>query len=97
MTRPPPYIPKEKTCGPINWAAQKMIRFHQCVISPADGPRSHYNPSSSYYTLDAMKKYGFLQGFVMGCDRLMRENSDPWVYRTCRLEDGTVLKLDPVP
>ena len=83
--------------SPMNLAAQMIIRFHQTVISPADGPRSNYRPSSSQYALDAIRKYGFLKGFIMGCDRLMRENDDPWVYKKCRLSDGSILKKDPVP
>lgn len=73
-----------------------LIGFHQNVISPADGPRSHFLPSSSQYTLDAMRKYGFLQGYLLGCDRLMRENSDPWVYRTKLDGQENVMKWDPV-
>lgn len=75
----------------------KAIRFHQDVISPADGPRSHFIPSSSQYMYDAMKKYGFIQGFAMGCDRLMRENNDPWVYRKTKNGAGHPMKWDPVP
>ena len=56
--------------------AEAIIHFHQNVLSPVDGPRSHFQPSSSNYMLDAIHKYGFLQGFIMGCDRLMRENGD---------------------
>lgn len=77
--------------------AEAMIHFHQSTISPADGPRSSYFPSSSQYTLDAMRKYGFFKGYIMGCDRLMRENPEPWVYRTITLPDGTCMKWDPVP
>lgn len=73
------------------------IRFHQDVISPADGPRSHFIPSSSQYTLEAMNKYGFFQGVAMGCDRLMRENEDPWVYRKTLDSAGREMKWDPVP
>lgn len=76
--------------------AEKMIGFHQEVISPADGPRSHYLPSSSQYTLEAMRKHGFVQGYFMGCDRLMRENSEAWVYRTKVDASGYSMKLDPV-
>jgi uncharacterized protein len=77
--------------------AETMIRFHQEVISPADGPRSHFIPSSSQYTLNAMRKYGFFKGFTMGCDRLMRENNDAWVYRVTRNGSGMLMKYDPVP
>lgn len=74
-----------------------MIKFHQKVISPADGPRSNFYPCSSQYTLEAMRKYGFFQGFAMGCDRLMRENKDPWVYRVTVDREGIPIKYDPVP
>lgn len=77
--------------------AEMMIHFHQDIISPADGPRSNYIPSSSQYTLDAMRKYGFFQGFCMGCDRLMRENDDPWVYQMTLDRAGKIMKYDPVP
>lgn len=76
--------------------AEIMIGFHQSTISPADGPRSSYLPSSSQYTLDAMRKYGFYKGMMMGCDRLMRENSEEWVYRTLETPDGKSMKYDPV-
>lgn len=80
--------------GPI---AEVLIQFHQDVISPADGPRSHFLPSSSQYTLEAMRKYGFYRGFLMGCDRLTRENSEEWVYRLGKNSAGQLMKLDPVP
>lgn len=80
--------------GPM---AEVLISFHQEIISPADGPRSHFLPSSSQYTLEAMRKYGFATGFFLGCDRLMRENEEPWVYRTKILPNGKTIKLDPVP
>lgn len=73
-----------------------LIRFHQEVISPADGPRSHYIPSSSQYTYDAISRYGFFKGWILGCDRLMRENSAPWIYRTIVNPEGVLLKWDPV-
>ncbi len=74
-----------------------IIRFHQEVISPADGPRSHYIPSSSQYTLNAINKYGFFKGWAYGCDRLLRENDDPWVYKEVLTEEGYRLKWNPVP
>jgi len=75
----------------------RAIKFHQEIISPADGPRSHYIPSSSQYTLEAMRKHGFFQGYIMGCDRLMRENDEEWVYRKISDSRGCVMKSDPIP
>lgn len=81
---------------PLTSIAEVLIEFHQEVISPADGPRSNFIPSSSQYTLDAIRKYGFCQGVAMGCDRLMRENDDPWVYHYTRDGAGKLIKFDPV-
>lgn len=77
--------------------AECLIGFHQTVITPIDGPRSNYIPSSSQYTLDAMRKYGFFKGFTMGCDRLLRENEDPWIYPVVNDVHGYPMKYDPVP
>lgn len=90
--------PQEGCSSPsfLSQMGQKAIHFHQNVISPADGPRSHFIPSSSQYTLEAMKKYGFFKGYAMGCDRLMRENKEEWVYRKTRDSQGRIMKYDPV-
>lgn len=80
--------------SPLGYIAQGLILFHQRVISPVDGPRSHFRPSSSGYMLEAIKKHGFFKGYIMGCDRLLRENGDPWVYRTAVI-DGKIWKTDP--
>lgn len=108
LTQPGYYEPWGKDCGlkaPTPAAAKEkvsfatrvadaVIRFHQEVISPVDGPRSHYRPSSSQYMHQAMHNYGFMKGFIMGCDRLLRENDEEWVYRTIQI-DGKLFKYDP--
>jgi uncharacterized protein len=82
--------------SPLGRCADLLILFHQRVLTKADGPRSHFRPTSSRYMQLAIYRYGFLKGFMMGCDRLMRENGESWVYRT-RLIDGTCYQWDPVP
>ncbi|CCB85524.1 MULTISPECIES: membrane protein insertion efficiency factor YidD [Parachlamydia] len=94
IIRPPSVACKTPLLG---YVGEKVIQFHQEVISPADGPRSNFIPSSSQYMQQAMRKYGFFQGFAMGCDRLMRENDDEWVYPTTKNSAGNVMKWDPVP
>lgn len=74
--------------------ADLVIKFHQEVISPVDGPRSHYRPSSSEYMQQAIHNYGFIKGYIMGCDRLLRENDEEWVYRNIYYE-GKLYKYDP--
>ncbi len=91
------YIHKEKRkksrLSPMGYLALQAIAFHQNVITQIDGPRSHFRPSSSQYMKLAIQKYGFFKGFIMGCDRLLRENEDPWIYRTT-LCDGKLYKWD---
>lgn len=79
--------------SPLGQGMEKFIWFHQNIISPVDGPRSHFKPSSSGYMLEAIRTHGFFKGYIMGCDRLLRENDDPWVYRTA-LIDGKIWKVD---
>jgi len=74
-----------------------LIFFHQNILSQADGPRSHYLPSSSEYMLQAVRKYGLMRGFFLGCDRLLRETEDVWIYPLVRTKGGHTLKYDPVP
>lgn len=92
-------IASEPTRGSslLSQLGELAIRFHQEVISPADGPRSHFFPSSSQYTLEAMRSYGFFRGVLLGCDRLMRENEEAWLYPKAELSDRTVLKVDLLP
>ena len=80
--------------NPLVYGMDLIVQFHQNVISPVDGPRSNFRPTSARYMLLAMKRHGFIKGYLMGCDRLIRENSDPWVYRKKEI-DGVVYKWDP--
>ena len=72
-----------------------LIALRQNYLTATDGPRSHFQPTSSEYMRLAIEKHGFLKGYLMGCDRLMRENSEPWVYNKIEAE-GKLFKHDPV-
>ncbi len=76
--------------------ARQAILFHQNVLTKVDGPRSHFRPTSSRYMLQAMYKHGFIKGYFLGCDRLLRENDAAWVYSTVEV-DGKLYKYDPPP
>lgn len=96
LSAPEPAIKQKNAKGFAITCAELLISFHQNILSPVDGPRSHFRPSSSSYMLDAIHKYGFLKGYVLGCDRLLRENADDWCYR--KIEDqGVLFKYNPVP
>jgi uncharacterized protein len=96
MTATCSHKPKKCETPLLGSFAETMIAFHQQVISPCDGPRSHYIPSSSQYALEAMRTYGFFVGLTKGCDRLMRENKEEWVYRWTVDGAGKPIKYDPV-
>src|SRR3990167_5758013 len=49
--------------------AEKIIWFHQAILSPVDGPRSHFRPTSSQYMKLAIYRWGFFKGYIKGCDR----------------------------
>lgn len=99
-----PSLENDTSKKPWNWeakklnllskAADKVITFKQKVISPIDGPRSSFRPTSSRYMQLAMYRYGFFKGFIMGCDRLLRENGEKWCYRTIVI-DNVKYKYDP--
>jgi putative component of membrane protein insertase Oxa1/YidC/SpoIIIJ protein YidD len=80
--------------GFVGKTLENIILFHQEILSPIDGPRSHFRPTSSRYTLLSIRRFGPLKGWIKGCDRLMRENSDPWVYKKI-LIDNVEYKWDP--
>ncbi len=78
---------EEVSLSPIGQFAEKAILFYKSSITQICGARSHFRPTSSGYMLEAIRSHGFIKGYIMGCDRLLRENSDPWVYRMVPDED----------
>ena len=61
-----------------------ILRIYQKTLSPDHGPLKHvlpspyckYLPTCSIYTIEALKKYGFLKGWRKGIWRVVRCN--PW-------------------
>jgi len=72
-----------------------LIHCHQQYLSPTTGPRSHFLPTSSEYTRQAIVAWG-PSGVVLGFDRLLRENNERWIYKKIKGPAGYV-KWDPVP
>ena len=52
----------------------KLIEFYQKSISPWLGHNCKYYPTCSEYMKQAIEKYGFLKGFLLGCWRFLRCN-----------------------
>jgi hypothetical protein len=96
VSHPKASFPNNKThLNPFYYLAVGMIKLHQTFISPMNQDRSNFRPTSSQYTMQAIQKYGFLKGFIMGCDRLMRENDEEWVYHKKEF-NGILWKYDPI-
>ncbi len=55
-----------------------FINFYQKRISPLLGHNCKYNPSCSEYTKQAIKKYGFFKGSLIGFKRILKCN--PFSY-----------------
>lgn len=49
-----------------------MLRFYQGAISPTLPPSCRFQPTCSEYMVQAVQKYGVLQGLFMGLKRLAR-------------------------
>ncbi len=72
-----------------------LIDLHQSILSPADGPRSHFHPVSSTFARSCFKRFG-ARGVLLGFDRLMRENSEMWLYPLIEIDEGWI-KCDLPP
>jgi len=51
-----------------------LFLVYKSFLSSQDNQRCSFHPSCSEYGLEAVKKFGFLRGFVSTCDRLTRCN-----------------------
>ena len=69
---PLPGIPTEPDTGPMAYP----IRFFRNIISRADGHRCPMYPTCSAYSAQAFQKHGFIKGWVMTSDRLLRCGRD---------------------
>ena len=48
-----------------------LIRFYQKAISPWRPGKCRFYPTCSNYALEAMNKYGFFKGGLMGIKRIL--------------------------
>ncbi len=62
-----------------------LIRFYQVAISPFTPATCRFEPTCSYYFIDALKIHGFFYGFFLGIKRIF--SCHPWGK----------LGYDPVP
>lgn len=65
------------------------------VISAADGDRCAMTPSCSAYAAESIKNYGFFEGYLMTCDRLIRCGRDELRFSPIIETGEDHLCLDP--
>ncbi|TEU07350.1 MAG: membrane protein insertion efficiency factor YidD [Candidatus Aminicenantes bacterium] len=49
-----------------------LIRIYQLALSPLLGRSCRFFPTCSVYTQEAIRKYGFFRGILLGCKRLLK-------------------------
>mgnify|MGYP000934936159 FL=1 len=53
-----------------------LVRIYQTLISPLTPATCRYQPTCSYYTLEALKKHGLFKGGKMAVKRIF--SCHPW-------------------
>ncbi|MEN8243510.1 MAG: membrane protein insertion efficiency factor YidD [Thermodesulfobacteriota bacterium] len=86
-----PEIPEEDT-GPMAFA----LKFFRKTVSRADGRRCMMHPSCSHYSSQAFKKHGFIKGWVMTSDRLLRCGRDEKHIAEQIIIDNQAYVFDPL-
>ncbi len=72
------------------------IKFYQKHISGIDGDRCPMYPHCSGYSAQAIRKHGFVLGWIMSCDRLLRCGKDEVRLSPHIKINGRELTFDPV-
>ncbi|MGI6176855.1 MAG: membrane protein insertion efficiency factor YidD [Eubacterium sp.] len=60
----------------LTHAAVLLITFYQKFISPLKPHTCRFYPTCSTYFIQALRKYGFLKGSLLGIKRILR--CHPW-------------------
>ena len=53
-----------------------LVRIYQTLISPLTPATCRYQPTCSYYTLEALKKHGLIKGGKLAVKRIF--SCHPW-------------------
>lgn len=72
------------------------IQFFRKTISRADGHRCMMYPSCSHYSAQAFEKNGFIKGWIMTSDRLLRCGRDEKTISENIIIDEKTYVFDPL-
>jgi len=56
----------------VRTVALLLIRAYQTALSPLLGKHCRFEPTCSSYTYEAIERYGFVRGTLLGLRRLLR-------------------------
>ena len=56
----------------LNYLLIGLVRFYQAAISPLKPRSCRFYPTCSAYMLEALQKYGPLQGSLLGIKRILK-------------------------
>jgi hypothetical protein len=76
--------------------ALQLLSLYKNHISPVDGKRCPSYPSCSSYAEQALKKHGFVRGWMMTVDRLIHEGDEETSVSPLVIVDGEAKIFDPV-
>jgi putative membrane protein insertion efficiency factor len=62
--------------NPLWWLAIGFVTAWRKLVSPAYGQVCRFHPSCSAYSLDALRRFGFIRGSYLTIRRLLR--CHPW-------------------
>jgi uncharacterized protein len=72
------------------------IHLYQKYLSRVDGDRCAMTPSCSHYAVQAIKRHGAFMGWIMTCDRLLRDGHDELKHSPMVMTRVGIRCLDPV-
>ncbi len=73
-----------------------LLRFYQVHLSPSDGDRCPMYPTCSAYAVQSVTKHGWIIGWIMTCDRLIRCGRDETRLAPRFKKNGKIYTVDPV-
>jgi len=97
----PPVFGEETAVGPESLEVDTgpvavALDFFRKTISRADGRRCMMYPSCSHYSSQAFNKHGFIKGWVMTSDRLLRCGRDEKHIAEQIIINNQVYVFDPL-